>query len=720
MWPEPVALFAQGGWAPQLVNMLSWWQWLILAAVPPAIILLYFLKLKRVPLEVPSTYLWHRSIEDLHVNAIWQRLRRNLLLFLQLLLILLAMLAVLRPGWRGTKVSGDRFIFLVDNSASMQAIDARPSRLEEAKRQAGELIDELSSRDAGMIVSFSDFPQIKQMYTSNRRRLRTSLESIEPSERPTSLAEALKHAAALANPDRSSEDASDVQVADPMPATLFILSDGKFADVSEFRLGNLDPVYMPIGSPEAANVGILAFTARPSLTDRTQLEPFARLGNFGPEKVTVSVELRLDHQLVDASEVDIPPGDTMRVAFDALTVVDTGVLELRLASRDDLACDDVAWAVVNPPRRSKVLLVTPGNDSLEIAFGTEAVRELADLSVESPDFLDEPAYRQQAAVGEYDLIVYDRCTPQKMPQADTLFIGSLPPTRIDGQPGDEPAEKPDESPDPAEEEGPDEAEPAGAEVAWKADPPVKARVTVIDTNSSHPLMQWIDLSNVTLYRPTPLEVPPGGSSLVDVQWVGGDGTSQVASVFAVAPREGFEDTVMGFVFVGQQEADDGSTETFFGTDWPIRESFPVFVLNFIHYLGGRSGGNRASLRPGEQVALESPLPGQPLEVRTPSRKTIELKESRPGKFQFNDTSDLGVYEVRSRGNLLERFAVNLFNAMESDVPSKSEIQIGRGTPVEAQTAGAETSRRELWKWLLVAGVVVLLVEWYIYNRRVYL
>ncbi len=40
---------------PNFTNMLSWWQWLILAAVPPAIILLYFLKLKRRPLEVPST-----------------------------------------------------------------------------------------------------------------------------------------------------------------------------------------------------------------------------------------------------------------------------------------------------------------------------------------------------------------------------------------------------------------------------------------------------------------------------------------------------------------------------------------------------------------------------------------------------------------------------------------------------------------------------------------
>src|SRR3990172_7463367 len=101
---------------PQFVNMLSWWQWTILAAVPPAIILLYFLKLKRRPLEVPSTYLWHRSIEDLHVNTIWQRLRSNLLLFLQLLLVFLAMLALLRPGWRSEKRIGQRSIFVVDNS----------------------------------------------------------------------------------------------------------------------------------------------------------------------------------------------------------------------------------------------------------------------------------------------------------------------------------------------------------------------------------------------------------------------------------------------------------------------------------------------------------------------------------------------------------------------------------------------------------------------------
>ena len=119
-------------------NTLAPWQWALLALVPPAIIALYFLKLRRQPLEVPSTYLWKRSIEDLHVNSLWQRLRQNLLLFLQLLLVGLAILALLRPGWEGSRLEGQRFIFLIDNSASMSAtdVDGAADRLAEAK-QAG-------------------------------------------------------------------------------------------------------------------------------------------------------------------------------------------------------------------------------------------------------------------------------------------------------------------------------------------------------------------------------------------------------------------------------------------------------------------------------------------------------------------------------------------------------------------------------------------------------
>src|SRR5262245_57421606 len=156
---------------PNLTNMLSWWQWGLVGAVPAAILLLYFLKLKRQPVEVPSTYLWLKSIEDLHVNSIWQKLRHSLLLFLQLLLILLAIISLLRPSWSGQKQLGTRSIFLIDISASMSATDVRPgektTRLDEAKRQVLALIDQMQTGDVAMVISFSNRPNVEHPFTDD-------------------------------------------------------------------------------------------------------------------------------------------------------------------------------------------------------------------------------------------------------------------------------------------------------------------------------------------------------------------------------------------------------------------------------------------------------------------------------------------------------------------------------------------------------------------------
>src|SRR6187431_3610237 len=95
----------------------------------PAVIAMYLLKLRRTETVVPSTLLWQRLAADVEANAPWQKLRRSLLLLLQLLLVAILALLAARPFVeRPAGLAGD-LVLIVDTSASMQATDVTPSRL---------------------------------------------------------------------------------------------------------------------------------------------------------------------------------------------------------------------------------------------------------------------------------------------------------------------------------------------------------------------------------------------------------------------------------------------------------------------------------------------------------------------------------------------------------------------------------------------------------------
>ncbi len=205
---------------------------------------------------MPSTILWRRSLEDLHVNSLFQRLRRNLLLFLQLLAVALAMLALAGPRMKGSSGQGQRFVLLIDNSASMAATDVAPSRLAKAKEAAKKVVSEMDADDLAMVITFADSAQVVSNYTGDRRALLQRIDSIEPSQSTTSLREGLQVAAGLANP--SKQIGEGVVASSVVTPKLFIYTDGGFADVEGFSLGNLEPEVVVIG-PAASAV----FAARP-------------------------------------------------------------------------------------------------------------------------------------------------------------------------------------------------------------------------------------------------------------------------------------------------------------------------------------------------------------------------------------------------------------------------------------------------------------------------
>jgi hypothetical protein len=357
-----------------------------------------------------------------------------------------------------------------------------------------------------------------------------------------------------------------------------------------------------------------------------------------------------------------------------------------------------------------VLLVTPGNESLELALSTPRAGELAEVSKAKPDILETKEHQRAAASGAFDLVIYDRCKPQELPRANTLFIGEAPPSPL--TPALSP---PRQISDPREREkgATDDAKSgeAGADANapttrwWSlGDPAVYPQI--IDLDRTHPLMQWLDLGDVEIAEGRPITLPSGGTRLMD---------SNKGTLFAIAPREGFEDAVLGFdIYTVDKDGD-----TVLNTNWPIKRSFPSFMYAVLGYLGGGQAAlSGETVKPGQSVAIKSEIPSEELTVETPQGVKRSATRGKDGAFHFSQTDELGPYEVSDGTNTIERFTVNLFDELESNIRPAKEQSLEIGNVNVDAAAGTEPVRRETWKWLLLAALVVLLAEWYIYNRRV--
>ena len=660
------------------LNSLALWQWGLLAIVPPLVISLYFLKLKRQPLEVPSTYLWSRTIEDLHVNSIWQKLRQSLLLFLQLLALLFIAIALLRPGWKGTEFSQGRLIFLIDNSASMSTKDVGgKSRLEDAKRRVLTMIDEMED-EVAMVVTFSDDANAVQTFTGNRSVLKREIKEIKPTNRSTDPLLALRYASGLANPGRQANRPEDVQVAEALPASLYIYSDGGFPEVKDFSLGNLEPNYVAIGSESPHNLGITSFAAERNPEQPDQLQAFARVENGGAVDGELLVTLEFNGSLVDSQRYAVPAGEGVGATFNLPSDLDPGVLTVKLekadgsgAYDDQMEYDNIAYAPINPPRRARVLLVSPDNDAWEMALSTERVLQIAETAIIGPSQIDTEAFVSQTSTGAFDLIIFDMCSPKEMPMCNTLFLGSKPP-------GD-----------------------------WKfepfADPPF-----FLDSNRTHPLMQMVDMSGLLVAEGGNVIPPQGGRKLME---------ADQGTLLAIAPRRAYEDAVLGFGFFTYE---NGVAKEVI-TNWHRRPSFPVFVMNVVKYLGGSRGSlTMDSVKPGKELRLNSIAPVEQIRVETPDKETIDVFRESMGAFVFSHTTKQGVYQIYEGDGASEasqRFAVNLFDARESNVLPVAEVMIDHNKVTSS--GGKQPVRRELWKWILLGVLALLTFEWYVFNQRVY-
>lgn len=371
----------------------------LMIAIP--IVLLYMLRLRRQEHVISSTFLWQQVIKDTEANTPWQRLRRNLLLFLQLMIVLLMVLALTRPFITVPTVSAGKIALLIDASASMNATDINgQSRFTEAIKQAEDMINNMNPQDSISLIRVGEVAEPITSYTSDTAELRLGLNRI---------------AVGLGQGDW--DTALTLAAAGASGATNFnivMISDGGIGSATRLPANIPRPIYVPVGQ-SADNVAITALATRALAGQPPQL--FAQVTNYGDTSAEISLVVRLDDVLRFSRSGTIPPQSQLPIPFDEPITEPFETLSASLTFdgviNDYLALDNTAWAVQNEVNTRRVFYVSDGTN----LFVEQVLRSLPGVQT----FRGNSA-NPRLPNDEFDLYVFNKWLPDILPDADMLII----------------------------------------------------------------------------------------------------------------------------------------------------------------------------------------------------------------------------------------------------------------------------------------------------------
>ncbi len=664
----------------------------------PLLVSLYFLKLRRRQVTISSTLLWKKAIQDMQVNSPFQRLRKSLLLLLQLLILGALLFAMARPTLETIASPGQRVVIVIDHSGSMNATDVSPTRLDEAKKAALELIDNLdaggdsagggSSEGAAaggaMVVSFAQNARVSQSFTNDPTRLRDAVRRIEPTDQVSRLEPALN----LIEPFAVSDSADD---ADRL--VVYIISDGRVLGGGQpMSLAGAELRYIPIGggpggmagAADPDNLGIISFSARRDFEKPEIVQVFARVAYFGTQPVSTNLTLTLDGQVTRVQPIKLTaapprsdkdtlsnnPGNETSVQFD-FVLPGSALVELSHDYDDQLSSDDTVRLTLAPARRLRVLLVSQGNDFLVKGIQSVGVRQLAFMTPEKfenqdPDSLKRGGWDAAGASGlageGFDVIVFDGYNPKATPKVDSLYFASAPP--IEGI----------------------------QRVPSREDEPVSQRVLTWERD--HPLLRYVVLDDVILSEPGRLVVSPQATVLA---------TGQTGPIMAEIVQDGVRHVVASFDVLK--------------SNWPIKISFPVFLGNTVQTLGlgGLADDAGIAYRTGEIASI----PTGACDAMTYTGPTDLTVRRTPGASILPPFTRVGLYRAGEEVQPpFDRLGVNLLAPDESDIRTTDVLNVS--TVAGGTTAETSSIRREVWRWFIWGALAVMLIEWLVYTRRMHL
>lgn len=690
------------------------------AALIPPLIALYFLKLRRQQRVVPSTFLWKKAVEDLQVNAPFQRLRRSLLLLLQLMILGLGIFALGVPMCRVADQHREALVLMIDQSASMNVKEADGrTRLEQAKQEAKKVVDNMAPDAKAMVIAFCDRAVVAGVFDSDKASLKARIDSIEPTESTSELAEAFTLAEAKTqNALIASEEAGADQppASAAIPARVMLFTDGRIEDAAKISVErlNLEEMTVERVGARADNVAIIAMDARRQYEKPDVVQVFATVRNFGLEPVKVDAALYLDDQFADSQEIQLAgapleaaPGTTTRergneampaesgdgepvgadgeaasaegekeedepaasgaaasVAFDEISFPESGTVEVRLLVEDALEADNRAWAVVEPPRDLSVLLVSDGNFLLEKALDSLGVEwkgmTLSEYEADS-DLIEGQRSR-------FDVVIFDGGSTERLPPGAYFFWGSVPKLE-------------------------------GFAVGKTID-----NQRIFNWDETHPVLRHVAVSSIEVFEWKELVLPAEAASLID---------GETSPVLATYSAQGRQFLICAFRIVTENEFGEPQINTY----WITEPDFIVFLQNAIQYLASALAPTAAhGVAPGTPVTLSAAGSGENVTVIRPDGTPDRIATAGYLTVSYARTRNTGLYRLDPLPAQGGRFAVNLFNPIESNVAPGPGLKLGGGA-FEVKESKERISQ-PAWPYFLLTMLGVVMLEWLVYNRRV--
>jgi hypothetical protein len=352
-----------------------------LAALIP-LVLLYLVRPEPLRLRLPTLEFLAAADETGTDNPAFERLRRNLLLLIQALVLVALALALASPY---VTVSGtetvEETVIVLDASASMTVADAGGgSRFARAKEIAGEVTSGTTS-----VVVAREGPEVVLRRGSDEDVL-AALGDVTATDEDGDLAAAITGAAAVAG-----REARIVVVSD------FAGSDAWRTAVETVRGRGYAVDVRQVGGT-VQNVGIVG-------AEYGRTEVTVSVKNYGPSEVQRTVSLG-----GEGERLTLAPGDV----GTATLPVPTGNSELRVSPGDAFPLDDRLY-VAGPDRaRIRVLLLT-NEENRYLRTALEVLEEV-ELTVDQPP---------TAISRSYDVVVFSGVNGDRLLQSTRQEAGRI-------------------------------------------------------------------------------------------------------------------------------------------------------------------------------------------------------------------------------------------------------------------------------------------------------